>query len=119
MDYKEMAAKASAFSDANRLKIMCMIAKKETCACNILEYIGITQPTLSYHMKLLTESGLVRARREGKWTLYSLVGEEFEKFASSVNEIAICDIEGLPDLDCMSDECAAKMDEQSVAEEME
>lgn len=113
MDYLEMAAKASAFSDANRVKIMCMLAKKETCACNILEYIGVTQPTLSYHMKLLIESGLVRARREGKWTFYSLIGEEFERFATSVNEIIACNIGDFPDMDCMSDECTKKMKEET------
>lgn len=49
-----------------------MLAKGELCACNILEKFNITQPTLSYHMKILCESGLVDSRRDGVWTKYSI-----------------------------------------------
>lgn len=105
MDYKVAAAKAGAFSDANRIKIMHMLSRKETCACNILEYLGITQPTLSYHMKLLTQAGFVQARRKGKWTYYSLSREELRKFAASMDELVNTPLEGLPDLDCGPCKC--------------
>jgi ArsR family transcriptional regulator len=41
------------------------------CACKILEYFQITQPTLSYHMKILTDCGIVKAKKEGSWVVYS------------------------------------------------
>ncbi len=61
-----------ALSDETRLKIIDMLSCEELCACSILEAFAITQPTLSYHMKILTESGLVHSRKDGPWTRYSL-----------------------------------------------
>ena len=61
-----------ALSDETRLKIIDMLSCDELCACDILEEFEITQPTLSYHMKILTESGLVNARKDGAWTRYTL-----------------------------------------------
>lgn len=61
-----------ALSDETRLRIIDMLSSSELCACDILEEFAITQPTLSYHMKILTESGLVNARKDGAWTRYTL-----------------------------------------------
>ena len=60
-----------AISDETRLKIIEMLSCGELCACDILEYFEITQPTLSYHMKILTECGLVNSKKEGSWIKYS------------------------------------------------
>lgn len=70
--YSEYAPVLKAMSDETRLKILDMLSCGEMCACNILEVLCITQPTLSYHMKILTESGLVLARKEGSWMHYSI-----------------------------------------------
>jgi ArsR family transcriptional regulator len=59
-----------ALSDDTRLKIVEMLSCGEMCACDILEYFHITQPTLSYHMKILTECGLVMSRKDGSWIRY-------------------------------------------------
>ncbi len=69
MDY-EQAFKA--LSDSTRLSIVEMLSCEERCACRLLEKFDITQPTLSHHMKILCDSGLVSGRKEGKWTYYSL-----------------------------------------------
>lgn len=61
-----------ALADETRLKIVEMLASGELCACEILESFNITQPTLSYHMKILSECGLVLAAREGAWMRYNL-----------------------------------------------
>lgn len=61
-----------ALGDANRLQIVQMLADGEKCGCKLLEKFEITQPTLSHHMKILCDCGLVVARKEGKWSLYSL-----------------------------------------------
>lgn len=68
----EMEQVFRALGDANRLKIVRMLAGGEKCACRLLEEFQITQPTLSHHMKQLCECGLVSARREGRWTHYRL-----------------------------------------------
>lgn len=72
-----------ALSDSNRLLIVQMLTDGEKCACKLLERFEITQPTLSHHMKVLCECGLVNARREGKWQHYSVNVErlcEFTRF---------------------------------------
>lgn len=54
-----------ALSDETRLEIFTMLSQDELCACKILEKFQITQPTVSYHMKILCESGLVFGRNDG------------------------------------------------------
>ena len=60
------------FCDANRLTILGLLKGGEKCACELLDELHIGQPTLSHHMKILCDSGIVNARQEGKWTHYSL-----------------------------------------------
>jgi len=70
--YLENARVFKAFCDENRLMILEMLQSGEKCACVLLERLDITQPTLSHHMKILVESGIVTSRKEGKWTHYSI-----------------------------------------------
>ncbi len=74
--YAEYVLPIKALGDETRLRIIDMLSCGEMCACNILEAFDITQPTLSYHMKILTESGLINARRDGAWMRYSLNEEK-------------------------------------------
>lgn len=67
-----------AFCDENRLQIIELLQSGETCACVLLEDLNITQPTLSHHMKILCESGIVVGRKEGKWTHYSISAKGVE-----------------------------------------
>ena len=61
-----------ALGDDTRSKIFEMLKGGELCACKILEGLNITQPTLSHHMKILCDCGLVVARKDWKWTHYSI-----------------------------------------------
>jgi ArsR family transcriptional regulator len=61
-----------AFCDENRMSILDQLRGGEKCACILLEKLNIAQSTLSHHMKILCESGIVASRQEGKWTYYSL-----------------------------------------------
>lgn len=72
LNYDDNAKIIKALSDANRLKIIDILSCGEKCACDILEYFGFTQPTLSHHMKVLAECGIVSTRKEGQWNYYSL-----------------------------------------------
>lgn len=76
-----------ALSDENRLMIIDMLSCGELCACKILEKFKITQPTLSHHMKILYNCGLVNTRKEGKWMYYSLNLENIEKFKRFIHSI--------------------------------
>ncbi|MCL2060631.1 MAG: metalloregulator ArsR/SmtB family transcription factor [Oscillospiraceae bacterium] len=85
--YKEYALLFKALSDPNRLMIMDMLSCGELCACIILLKFNITQPTLSHHMKILCDSKLVNARKDGKWTYYSLNSETVKNFKAYLNEV--------------------------------
>ena len=61
-----------AVGDPHRLKIIQLLAEQELNAGELLQSIDIVQSTLSHHMKCLVESGIVNARRNGKWTCYTL-----------------------------------------------
>lgn len=60
-----------ALCDPNRLRILELLRSGEKCACNLLDELDIGQPTLSHHMRILCDSGIVQARKEGKWSHYS------------------------------------------------
>ncbi len=72
MELTQAALVCRALSDENRLQIVQMLTKGEMCACRLLADMSITQPTLSRHMKILTDCQLVSSRKDGKWIFYSL-----------------------------------------------
>jgi len=71
-NYGQNAKVFKAFCDENRLKILEHLRGGEKCACVLTTDLSIGQSALSYHMKILVESGIVSARQEGKWTHYSI-----------------------------------------------
>ena len=78
-----------ALGDVNRLHIVEQLTRGELCACKILEKLQITQPTLSHHMKILCESGVVACRRQGKWSYYSIDAEKLEQAAAYLERMAV------------------------------
>ena len=78
-----------AFCDENRLTILEMLQSGEKCACVLLDKLAITQPTLSHHMKILVDSGIVKARKEGKWTHYSISAAGCEKAAVLMKKLTV------------------------------
>lgn len=71
-DYVKIAKMMRAFSDPKRLMILDTLSCGERCAIELQEALSMTQPTTSYHMKLLTDTGVVSMRSEGKYSFYSL-----------------------------------------------
>jgi ArsR family transcriptional regulator, arsenate/arsenite/antimonite-responsive transcriptional repressor len=67
-----------ALGDETRLKILDMLSCGELCACEIIECLHLTQPTISHHMKILQGVDLVKGRKNGKWTHYSINKEKIE-----------------------------------------
>lgn len=84
----EVAAICKALADSNRLKIVKLLTECERCGCKLLEEFDITQPTLSHHMKILCESGLVVARKDGKQTCYSVNCDMFKKFQAFISSLS-------------------------------
>ena len=91
MEERGIALIFKAFCDENRIRILKMLTSGEKCACKMLEELNVTQPTLSHHMKILCDSGIVVGRKEGKWMHYSIstkgakVAENHLKELTSVN----------------------------------
>ncbi len=83
----DVALLCKALGDTNRLQIVQMLSDGEKCGCKLLEQFRFTQPTLSHHMKILCECGLVTARKEGKWSHYSLNRETFEALQAFLAEL--------------------------------
>lgn len=90
IDVKKTANIFKAFCDENRIRILQLLQGGEKCACMLLEEMNITQPTLSHHMKILCDSGIVTGRKEGKWMHYSISEagiERAQEYLISLNDI--------------------------------
>ncbi len=88
MNTSDVAIICKALGDNNRLQIVQMLSDGEKCGCKLLTAFDITQPTLSHHMRILCECGLVNARKEGKWHYYSInIGtlNQFNDFICSMS----------------------------------
>lgn len=70
--YEKHAMVFKALCDDKRLRILELLRAGEKCACVLLEQMDLGQSGLSYHMKILVESGIVESRQEGKWTHYKI-----------------------------------------------
>jgi ArsR family transcriptional regulator, arsenate/arsenite/antimonite-responsive transcriptional repressor len=94
MTSDEIAQVCRALGDENRLDIVQMLSGGEMCACKLLEKFNITQPTLSHHMKILGECGLVETRREGKWAHYSLNCGTLSAFKEFIGQLTCTQPDG-------------------------
>lgn len=86
-NYEENAKLLKVIADPSRLQILDLLSCGELCACEILENFEFTQPTLSHHMKLLSDAGLAKVRKAGIWTYYSLDEEKCQKVLSMLTGI--------------------------------
>lgn len=64
---QEIALLCKALADENRLTILELLMKGETCGCTLIEKLSITQPTMSYHLRTLADSGMITSTKEGVW----------------------------------------------------
>lgn len=73
-----------ALSDMNRVKIVKMLREREMCVCELQEALGIAQPTVSRHLKILEDAGLVRWRKDGLWVNYHLAAADTNPYAAAM-----------------------------------
>jgi ArsR family transcriptional regulator len=83
-----------AFTDENRIRVLEILSEGEQCACVLLDELKISQPTLSYHMKILCDSGIIKSRRVGKWNYYSINTDGCEYASRLLNAIVKHNMEG-------------------------
>jgi ArsR family transcriptional regulator len=82
-----LAASFAALSDPIRLRLLSFIAAAdadEVCACDLIEPSGRSQPTVSHHMKILVEAGLVERDKRGLWVWYRLVPERLDALRAAL-----------------------------------
>ena len=87
MNTKDIATMFKAMGDENRIRILWILYKGETCARDILEKLEISQPTLSHHMKVLCDSGIVTSSKKGKWVYYSLCREGIDLLRNGFEQL--------------------------------
>lgn len=92
MSYRDDVKLVKALADENRLAILELLQDGEKCGCVLLEKLNVTQPTLSHHMKILCDSGIVDSCKSGKWMYYSLSLEGSTKLQNIIKHYTM-DIE--------------------------
>ena len=101
--YEQRAKVFKAFCDERRQKILELLQQGEQCACKLIEGTGMAQSTLSYHMKILCESGIVRGREVGKWTHYRIDPAGCETAMQLLKEITAVQEAPLPCPACQAE----------------
>lgn len=87
-DARELARMFKALGDPTRVRLLSMIAARaggEACVCDLTEPVGLSQPTVSHHMKQLVDAGLVTREQRGKWAYYALVPDTLAMLSGILN----------------------------------
>lgn len=93
MDERRAAVIFKAFCDENRIRIIKLLRSGEKCACELLEEINLTQPTLSHHMKILCDAEIVVSRKKGKWTHYSISEKGVKQAKECLEQLTTLEVE--------------------------
>ena len=81
----ELASRFKALADPTRVAIVNRLAQaEETCVCDLTATFELSQPTISHHLRVLREAGLVEASRRGTWAYYRLVPEAIESLRAAL-----------------------------------
>jgi ArsR family transcriptional regulator len=85
-----MAARLKALSDPTRLRLFSLVASaREVCACDLTEPLGVSQPTVSHHLKVLTTAGLLTREQRGKWVYFSASSEAMAELSAFLDPVAV------------------------------
>ena len=86
-DAESLATRFKAVADPNRLRILSIISSSpdaETCVCDLSEPLGLGQPTVSHHLKILVDAGLLNREKRGVWAYYSLIPGALDSLAATL-----------------------------------
>lgn len=87
--YDAQARIFKALCDPRRLQILELLRGGEKCACILTDALGMPQSSLSYHMKILCDSGIVAGREEGKWTHYRISAQGSAQAIALLRELTL------------------------------
>ena len=87
----DLARKLKALADPTRLRLVSMVAAheaKEACVCDLTEPLGLTQPTISHHLRILVEAGIFTRDKRGVWAYYALVPAALDALSAVLSTAA-------------------------------
>ena len=90
-DAEQLAHKFKALGDPTRVRLLSLIAAHEggeACICDLIDPVGLSQPTVSHHMKQLADAGLVTRTQRGKWAYYRIVDDAFASLSAAIRPAA-------------------------------
>jgi len=88
--FREWADLYKVLGDKTRLHLLALLAKGPRCVCELVDVLGVSQPTVSHHLSRMRQLGLLQERRRGQWVFYTLVEDRLPCFHSL--------LESLPDV---------------------
>lgn len=86
---RELARAFKALADPTRVQLLAIVASQdggEACVCDLTAPVGLSQPTVSHHLKILVDAGLLTREQRGRWAYYSLVPSALTQLAASLGE---------------------------------
>ena len=89
---EQLAAAFKVIADPARLRLLSLLASKpgaEACVCDLVEPLGLSQPTISHHLKLLFEAGLLEREKRGLWVYYRLVPDRLQILRDALGAPAV------------------------------
>jgi ArsR family transcriptional regulator len=87
IEAEDLASALRVLADPARLRVLSLVAGSgdgEVCACNLTEPLGLSQPTVSHHLKVLTEAGLLEREQRGRWAYFRLMPERLAILRASL-----------------------------------
>lgn len=87
-DAETVAARLKALGDPTRLRLVSLVAaheSQEACVCDLTDPVGLSQPTVSHHLKILVEAGILAREQRGKWAYYRLVPDTLADLARLIS----------------------------------
>jgi ArsR family transcriptional regulator len=88
-DAERLAQLLKAVADPTRLRLLSLVAARdgaEACVCHLTEPVGLTQGTVSHHMKVLVDAGIMTREQRGKWAYYAIVGDALDALAAAIQQ---------------------------------
>jgi ArsR family transcriptional regulator, arsenate/arsenite/antimonite-responsive transcriptional repressor len=86
-----LASVLKVLAEPTRLRLLSLVAARadgEECICNLTDLVGVSQPTVSHHMRLLVDAGLLEREQRGKWAYYRLVPGALDALAGLLSRVA-------------------------------
>jgi len=89
VDADVMASRLKALADPTRLRLFSLVASTpRACACDMTEPLGVSQPTVSHHLKVLTNAGLLKREQHGRWAYFSVSSDALGELSGFLDPLA-------------------------------